>query len=113
MTTTQPEPDWATSLEWHDHALCAGTGVDFFNLRTKSHVDRLRAICDSCPVSEACLEYALFPKQKYGMWAGTTNDERIEILRTHPRAVAEREARIAAGGKPMGNPRHREAREAQ
>lgn len=98
--TTNERDDWA------ERGACHGSGLNFFSLRNTT---KLKETCDNCPVIDECLEYALFPKmQSHGYWAGTTPDDRIEILRTHPRAVAARK-----GKKPMGNPRHREAREAK
>jgi len=90
-----------------ERASCNGSGLDFFRLR-KPYIEKLAATCAGCPVADECLEYALFPNQAFGYWAGTTPDGRIEILKTHPRAVARRK-----GKKPMGNPRHREARAAK
>ena len=96
-----------TNREWMERASCNGSGLDFFRLR-KPYIEKLAATCAGCPVADECLEYALFPNQAFGYWAGTTPDGRIEILKTHPRAVARRK-----GKKPMGNPRHREARAAK
>jgi WhiB family redox-sensing transcriptional regulator len=44
-------------------------------------VDRARRICESCPVREPCLEYALAQHIDHGVWGGTSERERRRILR--------------------------------
>jgi hypothetical protein len=35
-----------------------------------------KELCDTCPVKQQCFEYALETHQEYGIWGGTTPDER-------------------------------------
>ena len=35
-----------------------------------------KALCNSCPIIEACFTYALETNQRHGIWGGTTPDER-------------------------------------
>jgi len=35
-----------------------------------------KRICKACPVREPCLTYAIESNQRYGIWAGTTANER-------------------------------------
>jgi len=35
-----------------------------------------RALCKTCPILQACFTYALETNQQYGVWGGTTADER-------------------------------------
>jgi WhiB family transcriptional regulator, redox-sensing transcriptional regulator len=35
-----------------------------------------KALCKSCPIIEACFTYALETNQRYGVWGGTSADER-------------------------------------
>ena len=44
-------------------------------------VERARAICKGCPVSETCLEYALTERIEHGVWGGTSERERRRILK--------------------------------
>ena len=99
-----------TNRTWMERASCNGSGLDFFRLR-KPYVEKLKATCAGCPVKGECLEYALFPmstqnapNQVFGFWAGTTPDDRDEILKTHPKAVAERK-----NSKPDGRAAQRNA----
>jgi WhiB family redox-sensing transcriptional regulator len=44
-------------------------------------IERAKAICSVCPVSEVCLEYALETNQRSGIWGGTTEAERRSLRR--------------------------------
>lgn len=44
-------------------------------------VDRARKICATCPVREACLDYALEHRIDHGVWGGTSERERRRILK--------------------------------
>lgn len=46
----------------------------------------LKPICDSCKFQNPCLEWAL-NNREYGIWAGTTDDQRRSILRKRRRPV--------------------------
>jgi len=37
-------------------------------------------ICTRCPVRVKCLEFALATQQAYGIWGGTSEEERRRIL---------------------------------
>lgn len=42
---------------------------------------RAKAVCRQCPVRAECLEFALSSGQAFGVWGGTTQDERRLIRR--------------------------------
>ena len=44
-------------------------------------VERAQAICNRCPVSERCLQYALEFRIEHGVWGGASERERRRILR--------------------------------
>ncbi len=44
-------------------------------------VDRARAICKGCPVTDKCLEYALEERIEHGVWGGCSERERRRILK--------------------------------
>ena len=44
-------------------------------------VDRARAICKGCPVSNTRLEYALAERIDHGVWGGCSERERRRILK--------------------------------
>lgn len=66
---------------WQADAACAGMPTDdFFPAgSTGQALDRIalaKAVCDTCPVVEECLEYALDTGQTDGVWGGMSEDER-------------------------------------
>ena len=44
-------------------------------------VDKARKICNGCPVTEPCLEYALEHRIDHGVWGGCSERERRRILK--------------------------------
>ena len=42
---------------------------------------RAKAICATCPVQPECLDFALKTRQEFGIWGGTTEDERRALAR--------------------------------
>jgi WhiB family redox-sensing transcriptional regulator len=75
-TITPPSPDW------QDEALCAQTGGDFFFPEPGSSVREAKRICGLCPIRSACLDYALDNDERFGVWGGLSEKERLEIRRT-------------------------------
>ncbi|KKD09870.1 transcriptional regulator [Streptomyces sp. WM6386] len=69
-------------LDWQDEALCAQTGGDFFFPEPGSSVREAKRICGLCPIRSACLEYALDNDERFGVWGGLSEKERLEIRRT-------------------------------
>jgi WhiB family redox-sensing transcriptional regulator len=58
-----------------------------------------KRVChDGCPVLTDCLRYALTHGENYGIWGGTSPEDREGILRS-PRRRGQL-ARILAGGGP-------------
>jgi WhiB family redox-sensing transcriptional regulator len=51
-------------------------------------VDSARKICQTCPVKEPCLEYALVNRIDHGVWGGTSERERRRILRQRRSSAA-------------------------
>lgn len=66
---------------WTGNALCAQTNPEeFFPVQggTPKHA---KLICAQCPVINDCLSYALANREQWGVWGGTTEAERAQILR--------------------------------
>jgi WhiB family redox-sensing transcriptional regulator len=68
---------------WRDHASCKTMGnTEFFATfqgNSKSHeerLDRVRTICNECPVNKECLDFAVRNEIAYGVWGGLTPKER-------------------------------------
>ena len=74
--------------QWHDRAACAGMDDFVFfgssdpNERpayTLTDIAKAREVCRSCPVLEQCLRAAIENREEYGVWAGTTVNQRKDI----------------------------------
>jgi WhiB family redox-sensing transcriptional regulator len=50
--------------------------------RSRKQFNLAKAVCDTCGVKQACLEYALEYFDLDGIWGGTDLPQRIEIQRT-------------------------------
>ena len=88
----------AADDSWRDHALCRDTDPDlFFPVGTTGmavvQIEHAKRVCDECPVTEACLDYALATNQDSGVWGGLSEEERRVIRRR--RAAAARGAAAA------------------
>lgn len=60
-------------------AACAGTPVEsWYPDHDESLTKRQIRVCQSCPVRQACLAWAL-KYEAYGIWGGTTSHERHEL----------------------------------
>ena len=57
---------------------CKGTDSDFYAEVVSYEV---RLMCDTCPVEQECLEYALHYEQ-YGYWGGATSNERTRMRKS-------------------------------
>lgn len=75
--TTITSPD----LDWQQEALCAQTGADFFFPEPGSSVREAKRICGMCPIRSACLEWALDNDERFGVWGGLSEKERLELRR--------------------------------
>jgi WhiB family redox-sensing transcriptional regulator len=76
----------AQTVGWRDAAACRDTDPDlFFPIGTTGPaVDQISAakqVCDSCPVKDPCLEFALANNQDSGVWGGTSEEERRRLRR--------------------------------
>jgi WhiB family redox-sensing transcriptional regulator len=83
--------------DWMERAACRGMETELFfpNGETGEALDQTeeaKAICRTCPVQSACLEYALATRQPYGVWGGATEAERRSIRRRRREAERRRRA---------------------
>ena len=61
--------------EWRDDAICLGNDINLFFTKQGQSPDEAKAICQSCPVREDCLEYAMEMKIEDGVWGGYNGGE--------------------------------------
>lgn len=79
--TLSAQPD-----EWRATAACRDTDPDlFFPVGTTGpaieQIANAKAVCATCDVVEACLDFALTTNQDSGVWGGTSEEERRQIRR--------------------------------
>ncbi|MEU1039248.1 WhiB family transcriptional regulator [Streptomyces sp. NPDC005551] len=66
---------------WREQALCAQTGADFFFPEPGSSVREAKRICGMCEMRSACLDYALNNDERFGVWGGLSEKERLGLRR--------------------------------
>jgi WhiB family redox-sensing transcriptional regulator len=70
-----------SNLSWRQHAACRGVEADVFYPVSEDDADDAKAICETCPVREPCLEFALANRERDGVWGGATERERRRMIR--------------------------------
>lgn len=43
----------------------------------KREIEIAKALCNRCPIVEQCISYAMAAKEPFGVWGGTTADQRM------------------------------------
>lgn len=72
-----------TALEspWQADAACRDSDPELFFPGHGEDTRPAKEVCRTCPVSEACLEYALANGERHGVWGGCSERERDRIRR--------------------------------
>lgn len=66
---------------WVQHAACLGMDTDEF-YGDRIAIKRAKAVCDGCPVRQACLDYAVVSNVEYGVWGGKSAAELRRLRRS-------------------------------
>lgn len=84
-------PDCERGEDWRDQAACRDTDPELFFVPGRSdapasrrQVAQTKAVCAGCTARAACLNYALDSGQEYGIFGGTSAEERRRISRHLP-----------------------------
>jgi WhiB family transcriptional regulator, redox-sensing transcriptional regulator len=85
MTATECATDWRSL------AACLSADPDLFFPISASgpaehQIAQAKAICAGCQARQACLDFALETHQVYGVWGGTSAEER-QLLRRRKSAL--------------------------
>jgi WhiB family redox-sensing transcriptional regulator len=80
-------------LDWRKQGACLSADPDlFFPVSSRgvsvTQIDRAKKVCASCPVRARCLDFALSTQQQFGIWGGTTEDERKRLIRRTRRQLS-------------------------
>lgn len=71
---------------WRHRASCRFVKPDLFFPAGSSgaavaEIEAAKAVCQTCHVQDACLQFALETNEEDGIWGGTTEDERRKLRR--------------------------------
>ena len=74
------------AMGWADHAACLREEPElFFPIGNSgpalTQIEEAKAVCNRCPVIDACLSFALENGMTAGVWGGLTEDERRAFKR--------------------------------
>ena len=83
--------------DWRPHAACRWMAPElFFPAGTTGiaaeEIEAAKAVCGECDVRADCLRFAVSTNQEFGIWGGTTEDERRDLRRHWLRQTARHEA---------------------
>ena len=65
---------------WQLQANCDETNTELFFSKLESKVAKAKALCGSCAVADKCLQFALDTEIEFGIFGGTTPQERKVML---------------------------------
>ncbi|TQN30525.1 transcription factor WhiB [Haloactinospora alba] len=73
-------------MDWRYHAACRDEDPElFFPIGDSGpaliQIEEAKKVCQQCPVSSACLQWALDSGQDSGIWGGMSEDERRSLKR--------------------------------
>ena len=66
---------------WTQQAACRGADTEIFYPASPDEEAEALSICATCPVRAQCLDYAIRNRETYGIWGGTTAEQRRRIRR--------------------------------
>ncbi len=72
---------------WRASGACQGLDPDIFYPESEDNCEHAIAICETCQVRIACLNYALDTREKQGVWGGASARERRRLLRVGRRSA--------------------------
>lgn len=102
---TGQTPETERAANWRDVAACRETDPELFFASPQTAVGQAdirhaKVICWSCPVMQACGQWAFETRQPFGVWGGVSEAERRRILRRRGVRLADdpdaAEARVAS-----------------
>jgi len=66
---------------WQEQAACFGVEPDVFFPISEEEAGPALAFCGSCRIRGECLAWALKNAERYGVWGGTTEQQRRRLQR--------------------------------
>jgi WhiB family redox-sensing transcriptional regulator len=83
-------------VDWRDKAECRGSDPELFfpysrGPSGKAQIEVAKQVCADCPVISDCLNWALESSpMPEGVWGGTDEDERADIVRNRDKPTKRR-----------------------
>jgi WhiB family redox-sensing transcriptional regulator len=71
----------AVRLDWKLQAACRDLDTSLFFPDSEADAAPAKEVCATCPVREACLQFALTTRQHDGVWGGLSEAERKRVRR--------------------------------
>jgi WhiB family transcriptional regulator, redox-sensing transcriptional regulator len=92
-TPSRPADALAPYASWRLSAACRQVDPElFFPVGTTGpaieQVGLAKGICQACPVQEPCLGWAMRNQIAFGIWGGTTEEDRQILRRPFPQRVS-------------------------
>jgi len=90
-----------SATNWRLAGACRSADPDlFFPISSvgpaQRQITRAKLICGGCGVRQECLDFALAHNQTYGIWGGTTPEDRQRDRRRKRRAAAAARRKVVA-----------------
>jgi WhiB family redox-sensing transcriptional regulator len=89
--TETPLDQWT----WHSEASCRGVDAELFFPGNDEEAVPAKAICETCPVRNPCLAFALERGERYGVWGGMTERERARLSPAAKQAILRKATQAA------------------
>ena len=97
MSRTSNDTNEHDLLRWADKGLCVGSDPDLFFPQRGEDMSCACEMCRSCPVRQACLDYAIESNQRFGIWGGKSPSQRRRMQRlVKPEVRTVRHLRLLA-----------------
>lgn len=77
-----------TDHDWTLRAACRGANPDLFFIDQGQSANPAKKVCARCPVSHACLDYAMRNDIRHGVWGGHGEKERKRLRGLRRKAAA-------------------------
>lgn len=84
----------AAGQDWRRRGACLNVDPELFfpvahGDAASPQIEEAKAICQTCPVTVECLDWALGVGEMEGVWGGTAPDERLVMFRDRRRTMSD------------------------
>ncbi len=70
-----------TRYDWQEEAACRGMEPEVFFPVSDDEAGPAKAICSACTARAECLAFSFENRERYGVWGGLSEKERIDLVR--------------------------------